>query len=127
MIDNPVFRMKSLPIFSFLRRWFAFDATSARVGVGLGVILATAIPQNTWAQERASGLRQQVLQVRTDEPRLKSEENVQKNNMVTLAAVEATPSSPRLAEVLTPVPKLNEKRLSPEELRELRRQLLQQR
>jgi hypothetical protein len=127
MIDNPVFRMKSLPIFSFLQRWFAFDVTSARVGVGLGVILATAIPQNTWAQERASGLRQQVRQLRTDEPRLKSEENVQKNNMVTLAAVEATPSSPRLAEVHTPVPKLNEKRLSPEELRELRRQLLQQR
>lgn len=95
--------------------------------MGLGMLLATMMPQFTWAQEQASGSRQQVRQTRKDEVHLKVEDGVQKNSTVTLAAVEATKTSPRLAEVVTAVPKLNEKRLSPEELRELRRQLLQQR
>ena len=95
--------------------------------MGLGMLLATVMPQFSLAQEPASGSRQQVRQARKDELHIKTEDSVQKNSKVTLAAVEATKTSPRLAEVVTAVPKLNEKRLSPEELRELRRQLLQQR
>lgn len=129
---NQLLLLKSPRLFSIPRGWFTFDATGASVGMGLGMLLATVMPQFTWAQEQASGSRQQVRQTRKDELRLKAEDGVQKdslqkNNVVTLAAVEATKTTPRLAEVVTAVPKLNEKRLSPEELRELRRQLLQQR
>ena len=95
--------------------------------MGLGMLLATVMPQFSLAQEPTPGSRQQVRQARKDELHLKVDDSVQKNSTVTLAAVEATKTSPRLAEVVTVVPKLNEKRLSPEELRELRRQLLQQR
>ena len=95
--------------------------------MGLGMLLATMMPQFSLAQEQTSSSRQQVRQTRHDELTLKAEDRVQKNSIVTLAAVEATKTSPRLAEVVTAVPKLNEKRLSPDELRELRRQLLQQR
>ena len=124
---NPFLLLKSPRILSVPRGWFTFDATGASVGMGLGMLLATVMPQFTWAQEQVSGSRQQVRQTRKDELHLKSEENVQKTSIVIMAAVEATKTSPRLAEVVTAVPKLNEKRLSPEELRELRRQLIQQR
>lgn len=124
---NPLLLLKSPRMLSIPRGWFTFDAAGASVGMGLGMLLATVMPQFTLAQEQASGSRQQVRQARKDELHLKSEVNVQKTSTVTMAAVEATKTSSRLAEVVTVVPKLNEKRLSPEELRELRRQLLQQR
>ena len=94
--------------------------------MGLGMLLATVMPQFSLAQDPAAGSRQQVRQTRKDEGRLKADDGVQKNSIVTMNAVEATSTSPRLAEVVTSVPRLDVKRLSPEELRELRRQLLEQ-
>ena len=124
---NPFLILKSPRFFSLSRGWFAFDATGASVGMGLSMLLATVMPQFSLAQDPTAGSRQQVRQARKDELRLKADDGVQKNSVMTLSAVEATPTSPRLAEVVTAVPRLNEKRLSPEELREMRRQLLEQR
>lgn len=123
---NRLIILKVPRFFSVSRGWLTFDVTGTSVGMGLGMLLATMMPQFSLAQEPATGLRQQVRQARKDELHLKTEDSVQKNSTVIMAAVEATKTSPRLAEVVTAVPKLNEKRLSPEELRELRRQLLQQ-
>lgn len=103
-----------------------FDATGASVGMGLGMLLATVVPQFTLAQEPLSKSGQQVRQTRKGELRLKADDAVQKDSMVTLATVETSKPSPRLVEVETATPPLSAKRLSPEELRELRRQLLEQ-
>lgn len=125
---NPRHIMKILRMPSLLPRVrFKFNAAGMGAGMGLGVVLVSVVPQFALAGDKTSGSRQQLRPLRNDEWRLKSADDVQKNNEVTLAAVESTKTSPRLAEVVTAVPKLNEKRLSPEELRELRRQLLQQR
>lgn len=94
--------------------------------MGLGMALVTVMPQSTLAQEQAPGSLQQARQIRKDELRFRVEDSAQKNSMASLATAESTKNPPYSAEVVTAAPKMGEKRLSPEELRELRRQLFQQ-
>ncbi len=132
-LSRPSFLTKSLRLAPYRVGWLAFDATGASVSMGLGMVLATVMPQISLAQEPNSVTRQQAKFARKDELPLKSEDKMQKGNLPTGGTVAAIPNAEvskngrKLAEVVIAVPKLNEKRLSPEELRELRQQLLHQR
>lgn len=88
------------------------------LSMGIGVVLAALVPQVSLAQEQTPASRQHLEQARKAEPRFTSEEKAQKISMA---------AHPKSVEVVNAVPKLNEKRLSAEELRELRIQLFQQR
>lgn len=88
------------------------------LSMGIGVVLAALMPQVSLAQEQTPASRQHLKHARKAEQRLAFEEKAQKMSMA---------SHPKSVEVVNAVPKLNEKRLSAEELRELRIQLFQQR
>ncbi len=110
------------------------DAAGAGVGVGvrmsLSMVLATLMPQLSLAQDEPSASRQPIKHSRRVEQSQSHspEDKVLKVNAAPAPqAVNFAKAVPRRVEVVDAVPKLNEKYLSTEELRLLRKQLLEQR
>lgn len=108
------------------------DAAGVGVGVGikmsLGMVLASLMPQLCLAQDEPSASRQPAKHSRRADQSQKSEEKAQSVTMASGAhALDVSKTGSKSVEVVDVVPKLNVKRLSAEELRELRQQLLQQR
>lgn len=113
----------------------AVDASGVSVGMGLSMILATVMPQFSLAQESNMAARQSTKFSRKDDLPLRADDKVQKNNLPFTGALAAITPIPQaelsknggiLADVVVSEPKLNVKRLTQEELRELRQQLMQQ-
>ena len=117
---------------------------AAGTGVGLrmslGMILASLLPQLSLAQDDPSASRQPIKHTRRADQKSPSDDRAFKSPAA--PAATATPSAQALevtkvaglgkatpvrVEVVDAVPKLNEKHLSAEELRLLRKQLLNQR
>ncbi|MDO8458618.1 MAG: hypothetical protein Q7T07_17070 [Burkholderiaceae bacterium] len=112
------------------------DAAGAGVGVGvrmsLSMVLATLMPQLSLAQDEPSASRQPIKHSRRVEQgqsqSYTSEDKMLKVNAAPAPqAVNFARAVPRRVEVVDAVPKLNEKYLSTEELRLMRKQLLEQR
>lgn len=111
---------------------FVGDTAGTGVGVGikmsLGMVLATLIPQFSVAQDEPSASRQPIKHSRRADQSQKSENKALKVNMAPAPrAVDFAKVVPRRVEVVDAVPKLNEKHLTTEELRLLRKQLFEQR
>lgn len=107
------------------------DAAGTGVGVGmkmsLGVVLATLVPQLSLAQDEPSASRQPIKHSRKADQSQRPENNAQKMAPA-LRTIEFTKKAvPKRADVVDAVPRLNEKYLTPDELRVLRKQLLEQR
>ena len=111
-----------------------------RMSLGLGLILASLLPQLSLAQDDPSASRQPIKHTRRADQKSPSDDRAFKSPAT--PAMSATPSAqplevtkvaglgkatPVRVEVVDAVPKLNEKHLSAEELRLLRKQLLNQR
>lgn len=108
------------------------DAAGTGIGVGikmsLGMVLASLMPQLCLAQDEPSASRQPVKHSRRADQSQKLEDKVQNVTMASGAhALDLSKTGLKSVEVVDVMPKLNVKRLSAEELRELRQQLLGQR
>ncbi len=99
--------------------------------MGFGIVLATLMPQLGLAQKLTPASRQQVIAhqvVQGQSRKIAAQVKAERANVTLVSPSAATAkAAPSGVEVVNAVPKLNEKRLSEQELRELRTQLLQQR
>lgn len=111
---------------------FVGDAAGTGVGMGIkmsvGMVLASLVPQVSLAQDDLTYSRQPIKHSRKVELSYKSEDKAPKVNVAAAPqAVNFAKTALGRVEVVDAVPKLNEKYLSTEELRLLRKQLLEQR
>ncbi len=126
---RPFSIIKSPRLILLPRELSTFHKAVPCIGMGLGMLLITVLPQLTLAQEEGQSLRQQAQaqQLRKNELSLKSGERTQTISSPPVTNIKTTIPSPRILEPVLVAPKPNEKWLSPEELHELRRQLYQRR
>lgn len=142
--NHPSFSLQEDFAHALIRSRRMVGDVAAGTGVGLrmslGMILASLLPQLSLAQDDPSASRQPIKHTRRADQKSPSDDRAFKSPAA--PAISATPSAqplevtkvaglakatPVRVEVVDAVPKLNEKHLSAEELRLLRKQLLNQR
>ena len=104
------------------------SGTGAGIRMSLGMVLASLMPQLGFAQDEPSASRQPIKHSRRAEQLQRADDKAFKPASPQVVKVmEISKVAPKRAEVVESTPKLNEKHLSAEELRILRKQLLDQR